>query len=1130
MHREISHVNEPFRSESPLGLYLLTAIVGGLLAADLWPLVGTWLRSQGVETYSWPREFFGFRYALIAAVIGGARVLYSSLESLFGGRIGSDLALAIACLAAILIREPLVAAEVVFIGLAGECLEAFTFARTQNALGKLAELFPRRCSVLRDGVEVRIYTSDLLVGDKVVVKAGGKIPVDGVVADGRSAVDTTALTGESLPADKGPGDEVLAGCIVQDGTLTVEARKVAGQTVAGQVIALTGEALKDKAPLERYADKLARYFLPAVLILALVTFAGNAFIQMNSSTSPESPRPTLRAAANVAIYPALAVLVVACPCALILATPAAVIAALGRLAGTGVLIKGGSALERLAGVTAFAFDKTGTLTEGKLELGDIITFRDSSIEQVLTAAAMAEQWSEHPLAKAIMAEVRNRGLSVTPVDGFRQHPGGGVSATTGGTMIDVGNLRLMQEQNVIVPPDAIAAIERLDAAGQTSLLVAYAGLLLGAIGARDKIRPEAAQVLADLRAIGINPVALLTGDRAAVAKAVAEQLPVTEVHAELLPGQKASWVSHPSSFLLRPSDVDSSDPVPEVSGIATGVPEGPRTKDQGRTVAFVGDGINDAPALARAGVGIAIGSGTDIAAEAGDIILMGEPLKPLPLLVRLSRETVRIIRQNIIVFGFAVNLVGVVLTGWLWPLFASSPEAYKQAPLAGVLYHQLGSLLVLLNSMRLLAFDRTSPTGSLARARDVAKTVDGWLGRLSVDEVLHELGDRWKPITAALAGVGLIGWLSTCFASVAIGEVGIAQRFGKAVADLEPGLHIRWPWPVEMVTRLRPGDVRTVEVGFRSLTEEQLQRKAGPSDKKSSAGAVSGNTWASGHSDGIARLSDEAVMVTGDGDLVEILATVRYHVSDPRKFLFGVREPDGLVRSTAESVLRELVAGQRFQELLTVKRAELEQDALERLRRRLAGAAPGGIGVSLDGLTLHDLHPPPEVVNSYHAVAKAIQERDRVINEAEADALRLKRRSQEEADRILKRSEAEAHTLRQAAIADRDAFLAWHAIRSRLAPDEELLLATERDRRVKSGESQVTVDKDLADRRGRVLTERRFLIENRLVIQAVVDVLRMRDKILIDAADLPGRRHLFLVDPDLLRMPSLVAPRQDKEP
>src|SRR5580698_1654500 len=216
MHREISHSKEPFRSESPLGLYLLTALVGGLLAADLWPLFGNWLRGQGIETYSWSRELFGFRYALIAAVVGGARVLCSSLESLFEGRIGADLALAIACLAAILIREPLVAAEVVFIGLAGECLEAFTFARTQNALGKLAELFPRRCSVLRDGIEVRVYTADLLVGDKVVVKPGGKVPVDGIVTDGRSAVDTHALTGESLPADKGVDDEILAGCIVRD--------------------------------------------------------------------------------------------------------------------------------------------------------------------------------------------------------------------------------------------------------------------------------------------------------------------------------------------------------------------------------------------------------------------------------------------------------------------------------------------------------------------------------------------------------------------------------------------------------------------------------------------------------------------------------------------------------------------------------------------------------------------------------------------------------------------------------------------------------------------------------------------------------------------------------------------------
>ena len=288
-------------------------------------------------------------------------------------------------------------------------------------------------------------------------------------------------------------------------------------TGAGQVIALTTEALKDKAPLERYADRLARYFLPAVLILAFVTFGGNLFIQMTGSVTPDSPRPTLRAASGVAVYPALAVLVVACPCALILATPAAVIAALGRLAGTGVLIKGGSALERLASVTAFAFDKTGTLTEGKLELGDVVIFGDFSVETLITVAAMTEQGSDHPLARVILSEARNRGLTLAPVEGFHQYPGGGVSATVNGTLVVVGNLRLMDEQKVFISPDVMAAIERLDAGGQSSLLVASAGTLQGVIGVRDKIRPEAAQILADLRAMGIHPLALLTGDRAAVA-------------------------------------------------------------------------------------------------------------------------------------------------------------------------------------------------------------------------------------------------------------------------------------------------------------------------------------------------------------------------------------------------------------------------------------------------------------------------------------------------------------------------------------------------------------------------------------------------------------------------------------
>ncbi|HVL14244.1 MAG TPA: SPFH domain-containing protein, partial [Gemmata sp.] len=489
------------------------------------------------------------------------------------------------------------------------------------------------------------------------------------------------------------------------------------------------------------------------------------------------------------------------------------------------------------------------------------------------------------------------------------------------------------------------------------------------------------------------------------------------------------------------------------------------------------------------------------------------------------RETVRVIRQNIVVFAFGVNLVGVIVTGWLWPFLGTSEEWNRKAPLAGVIYHQLGSLLVLLNSMRLLAFERTSPASTVGRVRTAAKSVDAWLERFSLDEALHELAHRWRPIAATLLGVALLGWLSTCFAQVNAGEVGVARRFGRPSGDLKPGLHVCWPWPIETVTRIRPDEVRAVEVGFRSPDDAAVARIVG----RDATGG--GNTWTSGHGDGIARLSDEAQMLTGDDDLVEILATVRYHVADPRQFLFGVANAEALVRSNAESVLREVVAGRRFQELLTTRRAEVEAEALERLRRRLEVVAEGGAGVALDGFTLHDLHPPPGVVESYHKVAKSIQERDRTINEAEGDALRTVRRSQEESARVLRRAEADAHALTGAAKADRDAFLAWHAARNTLAPDEEAALAAERMKRLKAGEETGTVETDLAGRRAKLLAERRFLVENRLAVQAVVDVLRLRDKVLIDSGEAPGRRHLFLVDPDLLRMPSLVAPRVvEKDP
>ena len=586
-------------------------------------------------------------------------VLYGSLESLFEGKLGADLALAIACVAAILIGEPLVAAEVVLIGLIGECLESFTFARTQNAIRKLAELFPIRCWLLHGGQEVRVLVADVQVGDVVVVKPGAKVPVDGVVRDGRSAVDVSALTGESLPADKGPADEVLAGSVNQFGALTIVATRVREQTVAGRVLELTSKALKEKAPIERQADRLARWFLPAVLTLAALTFLANV-VWYAGPFRAEATRLGFAAATRLAVYPALAVLVVACPCALILATPAAVIAALGRLAGTGVLLKSGAALERLAGVTAFAFDKTGTLTEGKLELGGVLSVDPSiSADELLTLAATAEQGSEHPLARLILQEAIRRNLPLDAVEEFAAHPGAGVRVRSAGRTLLVGTRRLLEEQGVTALRKPWLSWTSSTPTGKRRSWSRTDGQVLGAIGARDRIRPEAFGVLTELRACGITQISLLTGDRAAVARKVAAELGIDAVHAQLLPADKAAAVGG------------------RQSAAGCGEPSALPPADRQLPTAFVGDGINDAPALARAAVGIAVGGGADIAAEAGDIVLMGDPLRPLPLLLRLSRRTVEIIRQNIVIFAFGVNFVGIVLTGWLWPLFARSPEWYE---------------------------------------------------------------------------------------------------------------------------------------------------------------------------------------------------------------------------------------------------------------------------------------------------------------------------------------------------------------------------------------------------------------------------------------------------------------------
>jgi Cu+-exporting ATPase len=1072
MHRQISHADGSFQPESRLGLYLLTTVLGLLLGADLWPIIARWVGTWGPQLPSWSNEILGYRLALIAAVLGGARILYGSIDALLEGKVGADLALAIACVAAILVREPLVAAEIVFIGLVGECLEGITFERTQRAVRRIVEVCPRRCWRLRDGQEERVLTTELQVGDRIVVKPGGRIPADGIVLEGRSAVDVSALTGESLPVDKGPGDEVLAGSLNQFGALTMEARRVAEQTVVGRVIELTARALRDKAPLERTADRLARYFLPAVLALAALTFVVGLFL---NGGLPARSGDDFRYAVRQSVYPALSVLVVACPCALILATPAAIIAALGRLAGTGVLIKGGSALERLAEVNAFAFDKTGTLTEGRLELGEVVVLDGTSPEELLRVAATAEQHSEHLLARLIVLEAARRSLTPELAEDFRAHPGSGVTVATTAGLVVVGNRRLLEEQGIELAPDIQALLERLDEAGQTVLLVARAGRVLGAIGARDRVRPEARGVLADLRDLGITDLAMLTGDRAAAARSVAEELGLAEVHAELLPEQKAEFVA--------------------------------RWQERKR-VAMVGDGINDAPALARANVGVAIAaSGTDVAAEAGDVVFMGDPLRSLPLLVRLSRETVRIIRQNILIFAFLVNGVGILVTAWLWPLLAPA-SWYQQGPVAAVIYHQLGSLAVLLNAMRLLWFERSATSPAYRKWRDRLTRLNDWLERrLDVDESIHWLSHYWKPVVGGLAALTVVVYVLSGLTQIGPDEVGVVRRFGRALPnDLGPGLHWCWPWPVETVTRLKPDRVHTVEVGFRL--------------EPGGRAAPTARAWSSPHgNDGVQRVPDEAVMITGEGNLVELQATVRYTVSDPRTYLFEVDDADAVVRSAAEAVLRESVAGRTFAELLTTDRAAFQREALARLKERCGGYGGPSLGIRLEGLALHDLHPPQEVVQAYHEVTKAMEWRDQRINQAQAAALASERAQQARSLQTVRVAEAARREKVSLARARMEAFLARYRARQQLSFATEAELFGGLLRATANGQAPAEALRDYRQRRSEALALQAALTDFRLYWDVLAAALTGREKVIVDADKVPGRRHLWLLPFEAFRVP-----------
>jgi Cu+-exporting ATPase len=996
----------------------------------------------------------------LAAIIGGGRTLLNSFETLLTGRFGADLAICIAWIAALLIREPLVAAEIVFIGLVGECLEAFTFERTQRAIRRTVEIFPRRSWVLRDGQEVRVSTAEIRIGDQVVVKPGGRLPVDGIVLSGRSSVDQSALTGESLPVERGPGDQVLAGSVNQVGTLVVHAERVAEDTVAGQVMSVTAKVLKDKPRVERTADRLARFFLPAVLGLAVVTFLGG-YLLRSLSAGPESP---VSARIIQSIYPALSVLVVACPCALILATPAAVIAALGRLAGTGALVKGGSALEKLAAVNAFVFDKTGTLTQGRLEVRDVVPLSNLSADEVLRLAAVAEQRSEHVIARALIEAAGGRGLNLDSISQFLAHPGSGVEATTAAGELIVGSRRILQDRGISIPPAGDTSLERLDSAGQTPLWVARNKEVLGVIGLSDQVRPEAAAVIEELRQLGIQEVCILTGDRQAAAHLVAEQVQVPEVRSELLPEQKADFVEE---------------------------------LQRRRAVAMVGDGINDAPALARARVGLAVGgTGCDLTAEAGDFILMGDPLRPLPLLLKLSRETVRIIKQNILVFAFGVNAAGILITAWLWPLFAPSAAWYEQGPLAAAIYHQIGSLAVLLNAMRLLWFERPSQVHIKKQLDMSLRGLDHWLAhRLDLHELSHWFERHRRGLLACACVCFLILYGLSGLTQIAPHEQALVTRFGKPVDELLPGLHWRWPWPSEQILRFEPARIYSVEFGFRS----------------NAGGSAGSLAWASPHGQNSADpISDEGVLVTGDGNLIELQATLRYTIANPRAYLCGVLNRREMLRALMESVMRATVANQSFSELLTANRNQFQTEVQARLRE-LCASQPL-LGIKVEGLSIHDCHPPLTVVSAYHDVAKAMEARDRSINDAQAGATKRLTAAQTEAHQIVRQAEASAHQAVKMAAASRDYFVERWQARTQAGSKGIVRRSGYENSPVAHGDTSQHGEPQING----------ALTDFRLFWEAISRALAGREKILIDAEQISGHRNLLLIDPEKFQPPGLI--------
>ena len=515
--------------------------------------------------------------------------------------------------------------------LLGKLLEAVAKGRTSEAIQKLMGLRAKTAVVIRDGREREIPVEEVEKGDLIRVRPGEKIPVDGVVVEGRSAVDESMLTGESIPVDKQPGDEVIGATINKHGTLTFRATKVGKETALAQIIRVVEEAQGAKAPIQRLADRISGVFVPVVVLIAIGTFL-LWYLALD-------PGNIERAILNLT-----AVLVIACPCALGLATPTSIMVGTGKGAEVGILFKGGQHVENAHRIDTVVLDKTGTITKGEPEMTDVRPLGNRTEEELLRLAASAEKPSEHPLAQAIVRGARERGIEPTAAENFQAVPGKGIEAVVDGRRVLIGTRKWLEENGVDTAA-AETAMETLEEQGKTVMLVAADGKPAGWIAVADTVKPTSADAIRELKRMGLQ-VWMLTGDNERTARAIARQAGIEHIRAEVMPGDKAEEVK--------------------------------RLQAEGRKVAMVGDGINDAPALAVADIGMAIGTGTDVAIETADVTLMRGDLRAIPAAIRLSRLTMRNIKQNLF-WAFFYNAVGipVAAAGYLAPWLAAAAMAFS---------------------------------------------------------------------------------------------------------------------------------------------------------------------------------------------------------------------------------------------------------------------------------------------------------------------------------------------------------------------------------------------------------------------------------------------------------------------